>query len=240
MKRVFISSVLALAGVMSLAQTPPASPQAATSSGSASAEQLPSGVAIVAELAKSLDAKKIKSGDKVEARVTMDLLSHGAIVVPRNAKILGHVTDVKVRSKDESDSVIGIAFDRLILKNGHEVPLTAAIQAVGGPLVNAAPMSGDPLGDAGSGIPDGIGGLGRTPPGYPPRPVGPPGNPGAVPDSGASNQKSITPLGPTSQGVVGMRGISLKSSSPDSTISSSTENVRLSSGTQLVIKVAER
>jgi hypothetical protein len=238
MKGIFIPLVVALTGAMSLAQTP-TSPQPANSNGSTSAEQLPPGVAIVAELAKSLDAKKIKPGDKVEARVTMDLLSHGAIVVPRNAKIIGHVTDAKIRSKDESDSVIGIAFDRVLLKNGHEVPLTATIQAVGGSLVNAA-MGGDPLGDAASGIPDGMGGVGRNPPGYPPRPVGPPGNPAAVPDSGASNQKSITPLGPTSQGVVGMRGISLKSATPDSTISSSSENVRLGSGTQLVLKVTER
>lgn len=229
MKRIFVLSIVALTGAICLAQAP-----------GTSSEQLPPGVVIVAELAKSLDAKKLKAGDTVEARVSMDLLAHGAIVVPRNAKIIGHVTDAKVRSKDEPDSVIAIAFDRVILKKGHEVPLVAAIQAVGGPLVNAAMGAGDPLSDAGNGIPDGMGGVGRSPAGYPSRPVGPPGNPAAAPDSGASNQKSITPLGPTSQGVVGIRGISLKSATPDSTISSSSENVRLSGGTQLVLKVAEK
>ena len=49
----------------------------------------PGGV-IPAQLTKSLDAKKVKTGDEIEAKVTQDLKSeNGAVIVPKDTKVLG-------------------------------------------------------------------------------------------------------------------------------------------------------
>src|SRR5438552_1057069 len=94
------------------------------------------GILIPAELSKSIDAKKAKVGDKIEMKITMDLLSAGKIVIPRDSKIEAHVTNAKPHTKDSPDSELGIAFDRIFIKNGKDLPIQAAIQAIAPPLVN--------------------------------------------------------------------------------------------------------
>ena len=91
------------------------SPASATKA-STSADAPASGTLLSVELSKSLDARKAKANDRVEARTATDLLAHGRITVPRNAKIVGHVTEAKAHSKASPDSTIGITFDRLLLK----------------------------------------------------------------------------------------------------------------------------
>ena len=57
--------------------------------------------------------------------------------------------------------------------------------------------------------------------------------------SGNSSQataETVTPLAPTSQGVVGMKGISLNSTGQGSVVSSANENVHLDNGTQLILR----
>ena len=48
---------------------------------------------------------------------------------------------------------------------------------------------------------------------------------------------TVSPLGPTSHGVVGMKGFLLTASVQASVVSSSTDNVHLESGTQLILRV---
>ena len=55
---------------------------------------------------------------------------------------------------------------------------------------------------------------------------------GNLPNAGTTS----APLGPTSQGAVGMRGLSLTTSGPAAVISSSTQKVHLDSGTQLILR----
>src|SRR6266436_7240778 len=136
MKRIFFSPLaIIICAVMSGAQV---SPQPAGPPGSAvqapAANQLASGTIISVELSKTLDAKKVKANDKIEARTAMDLLAHGQIVIPRNAKIIGHVTEAKAHSKQSPGSMVGIAFDRVLMKDGRGLPLQAAVQAIGRPL----------------------------------------------------------------------------------------------------------
>ncbi|MGH9549264.1 MAG: hypothetical protein ACRD3W_07815, partial [Terriglobales bacterium] len=51
------------------------------------------------------------------------------------------------------------------------------------------------------------------------------------------NTSTISPLAPTSRGVVGIKGLSLETSGPVSVLSSNTGNVHLDSGTQLMLRV---
>jgi hypothetical protein len=90
---------------------------------------LTAGTAINAELTKGLDSKKTKENDPVQARVVQDVVANGKVIVPRNSKLFGHVTEVKAAGKGQPSSM-GIAFDKAVLKNGQEVPVHGLIQAL--------------------------------------------------------------------------------------------------------------
>jgi hypothetical protein len=103
----------------------------------------------------------------VTAHTTEAVKSEGKTVIPKGAKVVGHVTQASARAKGESESALGIVFDKAILKNGEEIPLHVAIQALasaqGGASVAGADL--DTMGSmggsaAGSGMAGGHGALG--------------------------------------------------------------------------------
>jgi len=79
------------------------------------------GTIVVAELTNSLNAKKAKIGDRVECTVVSDLLYQGKIVVPRNAKVVGHVTEAEAFTKERGQSRIGLTFEKILLKDKKEL-----------------------------------------------------------------------------------------------------------------------
>ncbi len=209
------------------------------------ANQLAPGTILSVELSKSLDARKLKANDKFEARTVMDLLAHGHIVIPRNTKIIGHVTEAKAHSKQSPGAVVGVAFDKAMMKDGRELPLQAAVQAVGRPLQTAPAFpQDDPMAATATGMPSAsqsqrvsvtgasTGTQFPNPSGYPPG-----GGAGLPPDQGNGSSSTVSPLAPTSKGVVGIKGLSLDSSGTASVLSSKTDNVRLDSGAQLILRV---
>ena len=162
-----------------------------------------------------MDAKKVKVGDKFEAKTVVDLLSNGEAVIPKGSKISGHITEVKTRSKESKDSTIGIAFDSVSMKDGTELAIQATIQAIGKAPDNGgssgSSMAGGPIGSSGASLPSGSSGQGSDSPG--------------------------TSLGPNSQGVVGIRNLSVNVSGLASVVISNKENVHLDSGTQLILRI---
>src|SRR6202051_1158250 len=107
------------------------------------------GTIINAELTSSLDSKKAKPGDAVNARTVTDLKTNdGRTVLPKGTKIIGHVTQASARGAGQPESSLGLVFDKAILKTGQEIPLNAAVQAVGAPpsssFSNQAPAA-EPL-----------------------------------------------------------------------------------------------
>lgn len=92
---------------------------------------LANGTAMNAELSQALDTKKCKPGDAVTAKTTSATKSGGEVVIPKGAKLVGHVTESKARAKGESGSELGIAFDKAVLKDGREIPLNnVTVQAL--------------------------------------------------------------------------------------------------------------
>jgi hypothetical protein len=145
----------------------------ASASTSASAQNgqangsLATGTAFNAELSSPIDSKKCKPGDAVNARTTEAVKSEGKTVIPRGAKLVGHVTQASARAKGESESALGIVFDKAILKNGQEIPLSAGIQALAAAQSSASAAGSDVdafggagASAAGSGSGGGRGGLG--------------------------------------------------------------------------------
>ena len=203
MNRIFIVMFAMIVGSLFLNATTPA--EAAT--------RILPGTIIPAELSKTIDARKVKAGDKIEIKTVVDLLSEGQVVVPKDSKILGHISEVKARSKDSKDSMIGIVVDSLSTKEGGELAIQAVVQAIGRPVEqgsNYSSMAGGPIGSSGASQPSGAAGQPSS--------------------SGGS-------LDPRSQGVVGLKDLSLSTSDQASVISSSHENVRLESGTQLILRI---
>ena len=139
-----------------------ASPQNGQANGS-----LATGSAFNAALSSPIDSKKCKPGDAVTAHSTEAAKSEGKTVIPKGSKLVGHVTQASARAKGESESSLGIVFDKAILKNGQEIPLNVAIQAIASAQsgVSAAGADMDTMGGmgasaAGSGMAGGRGALG--------------------------------------------------------------------------------
>ena len=104
--------------------------QAAQTAGAADAPALEEGSILYAELSKTVDAKKAKTGDPVNAVLLADVLAHGKVVARRDSKLVGHVTEAQPHSKDVPESRLGIVFDKLILKGGQEIPFVSVLLAL--------------------------------------------------------------------------------------------------------------
>jgi len=170
----------AQAGAQSSSQTSVQAGQTkAQTSGSASAStaasaqngqangSLAGGTAFNAALSSPVDSKKCKPGDAVNAHSTEAVKSEGKTVIPKGAKLVGHITQASARAKGESESALGIVFDKAILKNGQEIPLSVGIQALASAQsgVSAAGSDMDTMGGmgasgAGSGMAGGRGAVG--------------------------------------------------------------------------------
>jgi hypothetical protein len=123
---------------------------------------LSNGTALNAALSQPVDARKNKSGDPVTARTTQPVKSADKVVIPRGTKLVGHVTEAKARAKGESESAVGIVFDKAILKNGQEIPLNVTIQALAAAQSAASSsVGGDDLA-AGAGTAGGAMATGRA------------------------------------------------------------------------------
>jgi len=73
--------------------------------------------------------------------ITMNDVGVGSkIVIPKGAKIVGHIVGVTNKGKDASKSVVGLMIDKAITESG-EVPLQAIIVAVAAPKGPESPSS---------------------------------------------------------------------------------------------------
>jgi hypothetical protein len=194
------------------------------------------------------------------AKTTQDVKSDGHVVIPKGSKIVGRVTQAQARAKGQEESQLGMAFDHAVLKDGTQVPAAFTIQAIGRSESEAAAataaetdsmMAGGNAGGMTSGGVNagmqGRGGLG----GVTSTAGGVVNNTGSVAGStvntaggaGAGVTGGVTGnLGATSQGVVGMPGMTLSSATSNmagvgSVISSKESNVRLDSGTRMILGV---
>src|SRR5437660_5743563 len=138
----------------------------AGANGANASSSLSSGTNLQAELTKSLDAKKAKPGDEVTAKVTQDVKSNGQVVIHKGSKLVGHITEAQARSKENSESKLGIVFDKAVIKGGSEVALNAVVQALAPGERATAPNLSDDTGRMATPAPMGggapMGGMGEV------------------------------------------------------------------------------
>jgi hypothetical protein len=220
---------------------PPTSASPAQASGT---PKIAPGSVIPVQLTKSIDAKKVKTGDQVVAKVTQDLkTSSGEVLVPKDTKILGHVTEAQARTKEQKESQLGIAFDHAVMKNGSDVQLPMSIQAIVGQQNNNPNAAGgsDQQPAASPSAPSTGGGSARPGmAGSSAAPSAPPSEAGAAPSDAGSAKNASPQINGQTQGVVGIPNMSLApgaNATQGSVVTSDKNNVKLESGTMLLLKV---
>jgi hypothetical protein len=244
MKKVFLGVIVGVAmSAAALAQNSPALPPPASGSANAAAAanapRIAPGSVIPVQLTKSVDAKKAKTGDQVVAMVTQDMKNqNGEVLVPKETKVIGHITEAQARSKEQKESQLAIAFDQAVLK-GEQVQMPMSIQAVVAPQNNNN--------DDASAVPSGTPSPG-SPAGTTTSPMARPGGAGQPqaqqptpqPDDSGNPGKRLPPINGQTQGVIGISHMTLSAgSSPaqGSVLTSDKNNVKLESGTMLLLKV---
>ncbi len=214
--------------------------QKAQTAGEASAGESAAGLsgrtALEVELTRNVDAKRAKAGDPVEAKLTQDVKADGKVVLHRGARLVGHVSEAQARSKENPESRLGIVFDKAAGKHGEEFAFRAVVMAIAPPQEGPSNIAGDPTrlssGPAMGGQPFGAGSA-----------VGGP-SASAAPSVGAATHGGAGgTLTPSSRGVIGLPGVALRPSAvggiQGTVIISGNHNVKLDSGTQMLLLVSE-
>jgi hypothetical protein len=102
---------------------------------------------ISGELTHAIDAKKAKAGDKVTLRLVNHIYSNGKIIVPyTKGKVIGHISEVRPATRENPQSIVAIEFDRIEVRGGGDLPITATIQSI-------TPPDHHMIRGSGSGIP---------------------------------------------------------------------------------------
>lgn len=225
---------------------PATSPQpGGTQAQPAGAKKIAPGSVIPVQLTKTVDAKKAKTGDEVVAKVTQDMkTSTGEMLVPKDTKVFGKVTEAQPRSKDQKESQLAIAFDHAVTKDGTNPQLPMSIQAIVGPQNNQAAEGGGDQGAAPSGGAPSAGAGGRSPMAggsTPPPSASPSAVAGAPPsDNPPAANGGRPPINAQTTGVIGLSNINLSPNSnatQGSVVTSEKNNVKLESGTLLLLRV---
>ena len=226
--------------------TPTSTPATAPPSQASAPSKFAPGSIIPVQLTRSIDAKKARAGDEVVTRVTQDLRNDaGAVIVAKDTKVVGHITQVQARSKEQKESEVAISFDRVLTKNGEPMQLPMSIQAIIAPpnansnAAGAQPTAGYPapggattssggrMGSAGT--------MGGTSPG-----ASVPQTAGTLPSGTPSGTQAQQPITGNTKGVVGIANLSLSTAADTmqgSVVSSEKNNVKLDDGTFLLLRV---
>ena len=230
----------------------PASPAPGQASASqaqpAGGARIAPGSVIPVQLTKTIDAKKAKVGDPVTAKVTMDLKTNsGEVIVPKDTKVTGHVTEaqgMKIRGVSSRNCF------RSCDVEDRRTNLPMSIEAVIAPPSNDA--SSNSGGGSGGGEPAAAGTTATSPwngrnsnsgstaqPQYS-------GSPNAAQGTSSEAQQQAGGARPNitgnTQGVIGISNLKSEagqSATQGSVLSSEKNNVKVESGTMLLLKVIQ-
>ncbi len=84
---------------------------------------LPASSVIGLQMETALSSERARLEDRVEARVTRDVMGDGHVAIPAGSRVLGSVTLVDRGGKMKERARLGIRFHTLVLADGSEVPL---------------------------------------------------------------------------------------------------------------------
>jgi hypothetical protein len=143
MKRTFLLAGLVLAlsltafGQKQKSTPDDAEPKAKSSSkknnsgndGSDVSSLLSAGTSLEAQLESVIDVQKSEVGDQVVLKTTKAIKQNGEVIVPKGANLIGRITEIKRKTKDDATSKVGMVFERIQGKN-LDLPVNASIVSI--------------------------------------------------------------------------------------------------------------
>jgi hypothetical protein len=203
--------------------------------------KLKDGATLHVSLVKPVGAGKNKAGDEVIARTEWDVSSEdGVVVLPVGSMIVGHITEVSLHSREHQASALRIVFDHALLMDGTSVSMAFAIQAISRAQANDASEVEDALASRGEkralamramARPASMGGIMLR-------------DALALMNAAGNPAEATVPLTPNSHGVLGLPNLYLSAegsgASKVTVVSSKNTNVRLNSGTEMILRLNAR
>ena len=150
-KFIFALSLAVMCAVPGVAQYSQSSGNAsATGKASASKQDrqvnIESDTQVSAQLENTLDVRRVKPGDRVVMKTLQPIKQNGQTVVPKGARLIGHVTEVAQRTKSNGQSRLGVALDRL-QRGSTNIPITGSIISITQASTRATASNEDLFGD---------------------------------------------------------------------------------------------
>ena len=203
---------------------------------------------LIGVLTSSLESRSATAGQEFTLKTISDVTVDGELIIPRGSRVLGHVTEAVTKGKDQSQSELSLVIEKAVRPNGSEVPLQGIIAALAAPPQNNS-LSDDPTyGMLHSNEPtqriSGSTAVGSSSGSSTTLPAASKADSTAAVATanlkGAMDQPTV--LDAHSQGVYGYEGFSIAwqliTPPPTTVISSKGKNVKLKSGTQMLLRMA--
>lgn len=182
-----------------------------------------------AELKDSINAKKLKEGQPIRAKLEGNVTLNDGHELTKDTVLEGHVDQVQASEK-KSDSTVVVTFDKAVMKDGQALPLKATVTSIWEPAANPMNpgMSAPGQGPGGETRGGGAASGGAAPAG------------GGAMHGGAAPANSSPEMPPDGmapqQGHGGVPGVTLHSDIHDkssATFTATRRNVDVPSGTQM-------
>jgi type IV secretory pathway VirB10-like protein len=136
---------------------------------------LPASSVIGLQMESTVSSERARLEDRVEARVTRDVLAAGRVAIPAGSRVVGSVTMIDKGGKVKQPARLGIRFHTLILTDGSEValhtepiyregesPAGSSAKKIGGAAIGGAILGGILGGGKGAVIGGSTGAAGGT------------------------------------------------------------------------------
>jgi uncharacterized coiled-coil protein SlyX len=198
---------------------------------------------LIAVLTSSLESRSATAGQEFTLKTLSDVVVDGQLVIPKGSRVLGHVTEAVTKGKDQPQSELWLVVEKAVRRDGSEVPLQGIIAAVAAPQNNS--LSDDPTygmmhsnepAQSGAGV-SGAAGSGALPA------ASKASSTASVATAnlkGEIDKRSV--LDENSRGAIGYEDLSLAwhliVPPPITVITSNGKNVKLKSGTQMLLRMA--
>jgi hypothetical protein len=85
---------------------------------------LPTSSVMGLEVDTPLSSEQARLEDRVDARVTRDVVASGRVAIPAGSRVIGAVTVVERGGKVKQTARLGVRFHTLMLADGREIPLS--------------------------------------------------------------------------------------------------------------------
>ena len=98
---------------------------------------------LIGVLTSSLESRSATVGQEFTLKTISDVMVGGQLVIPRGSRVLGHVTEAVTKGKDQAQSELSLVIEKAVRPNGSEVPLQGIIAALAAPPQSNS-LSDDP------------------------------------------------------------------------------------------------